>query len=194
MKTIHLNHFALSKPVYRQRLSEGFYKSAYSGLSYEAVPQPDIHTFMTCIWRMNPDLDWDKQAKMYNPELLQEKLRAPETVLYLLKDGDKEVGFALQKASPTLIRQRFFDAANDNEGHVPERVIELDYLGLFKGQEGGGRGKAFFELLFADLFKTYDHVYWSQHSTNAPTLEAFYRDKMGMEFLGRDEIPDFRIG
>jgi len=63
---------------------------------------------------------------------------------------------------------------------------------LFPTHEGGGRGKAYFEMLFERYFKDYETVYWSQHETHSPTLKRFYQEKMGMTLLGIDNVPDFR--
>lgn len=83
------------------------------------------------------------------------------------------------------MKDRFWDAARN------ERVIEIENLGLFPGEEGGGRGKRF-EMFFDRLYKEYDVVYWSQNNVHSPSLSEFYRERLGMTLLATDQVKDFR--
>lgn len=187
MNTIQLNHFALDRPTYEIRLASGFYAAAHPGLSIEEDPDKSYDHFIDRIRRVNPALQWDKQWKIRDRAAVEAKLADPGVKLYRLMDGATEIGFAVVKPPAQSLKDRFFSAATG------QKVIEIDYLALFAGHEGKGRGKAFFEMFFADLFKDYDAVYWSQKTSNAPTLADFYKTRMGMMLLASDDLPDFRL-
>lgn len=146
---------------------------------------PTIENFLPLINRVSTKWHWNRQSR-YNDGSLELKLAHPETRLFELEDKGETVGYALVSAPGQSLKKRFWGAANDT------RVIEIENLGLFPGQEGGGRGKAFFEMFFDRLFKEYDVVYWSQNNVHAQSLSRFYREKLGMKLMATDKVEDFR--
>ncbi len=186
--SVALNHFSLNIDTYRERLSSGFYKASWPGhLWLKPVPTPSFDDFVNdLLQRVNPDLYWPHHWKVRDPKKFQdESLDTPDTQLYMLMDGDQEVGFTMVRTPTEATRARFFNGRED--------VIEFDYMAMYHGNEGKGRGRVYFEMLFKAYFESgFNTVYWSQHGTNAPTLKNFYRDKMKMTLLATDEIPDFR--
>jgi hypothetical protein len=201
MKTIHHNHFCLSKGTYKQRLAGGFYRAAFpENFKIRDAGPVTLDLLLSKIARVDKTLHWDKQPKLRDKEaFIRNYLQTPETRLFALTDNDKEIGFAMIKSVSDKNRERFFSPQGKgllsdicNRFFKP-RVIEIDYLALYEGEEGHGRGRLYFEMFFSELFKTYDTIYWSQFTSNAPTLERFYREKMGMTLLAKDEVPDFRL-
>ena len=188
---IRLYHYALSRDVYEARLANGYYSNNWpdSKLGLSRIDNPNIAFFRAQIERMDPKLYWNRQAKLSDPDFEKDYLRGPESSLYLLLDDGREVGFALVKSVPQRLHEKFFAVSSRTENIS---AIEVSYLGLFKGEAGRNRGKTYFEMLFARHFTEYERVYWSQHSTNAPSLAAFYQERMGMELIDVEEIDDFR--
>ncbi|MEM7619993.1 MAG: hypothetical protein AAF228_05960 [Pseudomonadota bacterium] len=187
---IELYHYSLSKDVYKDRLKSNFYKNSWPlHLHLERVEKPTVQFFMKQIKKMDPELFWDCQSKLNDPDFETEYLNGPESEMFMLTDNGRSVGFALVKSMPESLKNKFFAACN-NENRP--KAIEVNYLGLFNGEAGKKRGKSYFEMLFAQYFKDYDRVYWSQHSTNAPTLKKYYIEKMGMELHEIEIIEDFR--
>ena len=168
-------------------MKAGFYKVAFPNLSVEIDPDKSYDHFMNLIRSVNPDLQWDKQWKIRDRKAVEDKLADPSVRIYKLLDGDKPVGFSVIKPAPSTFRSRFSAAAANKP------AMEIDYLALFHGEEGKGRGAAFFQIFFDKIFKDNEIVYWTQYSSNAPTLKDFYVKKMGMTLLDTDVVPDFRI-
>lgn len=184
MGTIIKNHFALAAENYQKGLESGRYNTSWpNNLAMIQIPAT-LANYSPLVKRLGEKWGWDKQDR-YNGAALAQKLENPSAALYLLKDAGEVVGYSFASAPADTIKARFFGAA---------RVVEIENLGLFPGNEGGGRGKAYFEMLFTRYFKDHDVVYWSQHETHAPTLSRFYKEKMGMTLLARDAVPDFRAG
>ena len=98
---------------------------------------------------MSEKWGWKDQGR-YSEELLRKKLAHNGSVIYLLLDqsekDDPIIGYALVSVVQKPLKNRFWSAANDT------RVLEVDNLGLFPNKEGGGRGKAYFEMIFAKHF------------------------------------------
>lgn len=185
MTHILKNHFALNKGDYQQGIKDGKYNSTWRvGLSIAPIT-PSLAALKELQSRLSEKWQWKDQDRYKDILALDEKLRHEETAIFLLKDNGKPVGYAYVTAPDASLKERFWGAANAN-------VIEIENLGMFPGCEGGGRGKAYFEMLFARYFKNYDTVYWSQHETHSPTLKRFYQVKMGMTLLATDKVPDFR--
>lgn len=183
---VYRNHFVLRKGDYQRGLLSGLYQCAANpDLTLDPVTENKFEVFMGCISLVDPDLHWDKHHKIRDKKAVREKIESPETMLYLLMDAMESVGFTVVTDVNEAAMDRYF-SPDDN-------AIEIDYLAMYEGEEGKGRGKGYFEALFAMLYMQYDAVYFSQHSTNAPTLERFYTDKMGMTLIDREDIPDFRV-
>ena len=184
MTLIPKNHFALSRTDYIKGIVEGRYKNEWpEALSIERIPAT-VANLAPMQEKLSERWHWKDQDR-YNDGSLPDKLAHTETALFRLLYNDEPIGYTLVTAPPPSIKERFWGAANHS-------VIEVENLGLFPGQEGGGRGKAYFEMLFERYFKNYDVVYWSQHETHSPTLRRFYQEKMGMELLATDMVRDFR--
>lgn len=184
MNTIFKNHLAIDKITWRRGILSGHFNTAWrDGLSLEEVP-PTYETFKPMLDEVSTKWHWNKQPRYQEPQL-RERLAHPETRLFLLKDRGETVGYAITAGVDRTLREKLWKAANDIS------VIEIENLATFPGQEGKGRGTAYFEMMFKELFKTYDTVYWSMSSSNYPTLLAYY-ERMGMTLLVQEEIPDFR--
>lgn len=188
MSLVPKHHWQLPNARYERGVLTGLYNRSWpDALSIEPI-DPSFENLDPLMSRMSEKWSWKDQDR-YNETALRDKLAQAGTVLYHLRDKREVkpvVGYALVSVVQQPLRGRFWSAAND------VRVLEIDNLGLFPGNEGGGRGKAFFEMIFARHFAENDVVYWSQHETHAPTLTRFYRDKMKMEHLATDHVPDFR--
>lgn len=188
MALVPKHHWQLTKPRYEQGVLTGIYnQSWHAALSIEAI-NPTFENLDPLMTRVSEKWNWKDQDR-YNEAALREKLAHTGTSLYRLRDAREEnpvIGYALVSIVRQPLKGRFWSAAND------VKILEIDNLGLFPGNEGGGRGKAFFEMIFAKHFAENDIVYWSQHETHAPTLTRFYRDRMKMEHLATEHVPDFR--
>jgi hypothetical protein len=188
MTLIAKNHFALNRTEYTKGLIAGRYKNQWrSNLRLRPVELTKDKLF-ELQGQMDQRWGWSRQDR-YNDGSLPAKLIHQETALFELIDEDvsntKPIGYTFVTAPDASVKERFWGAANHS-------VIEIENLGLFPMHEGGGRGKAYFEMLFDRYFKDYETVYWSQHETHAPTLKRFYMEKMGMTLLDTDYVPDFR--
>ena len=185
MSTIEKYHYEKDKKTYERQVAQGMLRVEWpEGLSVREV-EPTLENFMPLINRVSLKWHWNRQER-YNDGSLEAKLAHPETRLFELCDGDKAVGYAFITSPGQSLKDRFWDAARN------ERVIEIENLGLFPGEEGGGRGKKFFEMFFDRLFKEYDVVYWSQNNVHSPSLSEFYRERLGMTLLATDQVKDFR--
>ena len=182
-------HWALTKPRYEKGVLTGIYNNTWpENLRLEPICSPTFEELRPLMAKMSEKWGWDQQGR-YNEEALRKTLAQPGTKLYLLRDtteSEPVIGYALVSKPPEEKISRFWGRAND------VNVLEIDNLGLFPNKEGGGRGKSFFEKIFADHFPNNDIVYWSQHDTHSPTLARFYRERMQMELLDTDRVPDFR--
>lgn len=191
---IELYHFGINKESYQRGLGASFYDAAAPPeYAIRRLLNPTFEQFRDdFVARVNPDLFWPYQHKLHHPQsFIADHLSGPESGLYALTHNGADIGFALAMHTPDDLKTRFFPAATAQA--PPPKVAQLDYLALFKGEEGQGRGRIFFEIFFRKFFSEgYDAVYWSQHSTNAPTLFRWYLDKLGMTHLATDTIPDFR--
>lgn len=186
MSSIIKNHFSIDKKTYKRSVLSGHFRTAWDNLSIEEV-RPTYEDFKPMLDLVSTKWYWSGKD-IYEEETLRTRLAHPETRLFHLKDGDEKVGYALIVSTEgTGLKDRFWKASGN------KRVVEIENLALFPGQEGGGRGKAYFEMLFKDLFQKYDVVYWSMSSTNYPTLLEFYK-RMGMTLLAQDPVKDFRPG
>jgi len=189
MTLIAKNHFALNRTDYTKGLISGRYKNQWqSSLDIRPIALPTEDKLSELQGKMDEKWHWSAQER-YNDGSLTVKLTHPETALFELMDDSASsinpIGYTFVTAPDTSVKERFWGAAN-------HPVIEVENLGLFPTHEGGGRGKAYFEMLFERYFKDYETVYWSQHETHSPTLKRFYQEKMGMTLLGIDNVPDFR--
>jgi hypothetical protein len=190
MSLVPKNHWQLTKPRYERGILSGLYNKAWPNHLYvEPIENPTYEDLEPLMDKMSEKWGWKDQER-YTEEALRDKLAQTGTTIYLLCDdtepNDPVIGYALVSIVQKPLKDRFWSAAND------VKVLEIDNLGLFPKKEGGGRGKAYFEMIFARHFADNDIVYWSQHETHAPTLTRFYREKMQMEHLARDHVPDWR--
>jgi hypothetical protein len=188
MTLIPKNHFALNRTDYMKGLIEGRYKNEWP----EHLNLHPVKATENNLSRLQGEISekwhWNAQGR-YNDGSLPEKLKHPETALIELMDDTvslvEPIGYTFVTAPDVSVKERFWNAST-------HPVIEIENLGLFPDHEGGGRGKAYFEMLFAQYFNKYETVYWSQHETHSPTLKSFYMEKMGMTLLDVDYVPDFR--
>lgn len=178
-------HYAKDAKTYAGEVSTGKLRNAWPANLTLRELLPNLENFTRLIDKVSEKWHWNLQPR-YNDGSLNAKLAHPETRLFELVDGEQPVGYAFITSPGTALRQRFWNAAND------VRVIEIENLGLFPGCEGGGRGKAYFEMCFDMLFKDYDVVYWSQNNVHSPSLSQFYQDRLGMRLLATDRVEDFR--
>ena len=190
MSLIPKNHWQLTKPRYQRGLLSGIYNNDWpKNLDLTPIENPTYEDLEPLMDKMSEKWSWKDQGR-YTEELLRVKLAKKGSIIYLLLDkAEKDnpvIGYALVSVVEKPLKDRFWSAANDT------RILEVDNLGLFPNKEGGGRGKAYFEMIFSRHFKDNDIVYWSQHETHAPTLTRFYGEKMQMEHLAKDYVPDFR--
>lgn len=189
MSLIPKNHWQLTKPRYERGLLSGVYNNHWPNQLYIEPIAPTYENLEPLMDKMSEKWGWKDQER-YSEDALREKLSRAGSAIYLLCDRtEKEnpvIGYALVSAVQQPLKDRFWSSANDT------RVLEIDNLGLFPNKEGGGRGKAYFEMIFDKHFKENDIIFWSQHETHAPTLTRFYKEKMQMEYLARDYVPDFR--
>ena len=179
MSSILKHHFAMSRDAFSARRRD--WEAPRDGLWIKLV-------------LANADLVLDRVGRIewgwinkeiYDGPALANRLKDPHTRLYDLYDGDRAVGYALIVAPERRLKQRFWGAAQN------QSVIEIENLALYPGEESGGRGWSFFQLVMTELYKRYDDVYWSQSSSNYPTLFDYYK-RQGMEHLASDEVADFR--
>jgi len=183
IKTITKTHLAIGARKFHWNQRVGLYKSPINGLNIQEVI-PDYELFTNLLGRVGAPWGWDKQDRYQKP-LLHARLEDSQTRLFMLRDGEHDIGYALVVGVDQSVKSRFWPQANQ------PRVIEIENLGLFPGEEGGGRGWGFFQLVMNDLFNSSDVVYWSMSSSNYPTLLDYYRDH-GMEILAQDVVPDPR--
>jgi len=193
----YINYFALWLDLYKARLRTGEYSRKASaearGLSRVEVQANKEAVFWGCLEHMDKRLGWLRHKKVEDRDAVRRKLESPDTHLYLFFDrhGQKPgpIGFGVVKVpDPDMIGlihrrlgRRFDKPASQTS------CVEIDYLGLFEGRAGKGRGKAFFEMFFEDLLlgQGYDVVCWTQNSSNAETLEDYYLISLGMYLFGR---------
>ena len=186
MPLIEKFYWALNRKDYESGACKGTYRTEWpKNLELRPLPN-ELHQLKPRMERLSKKWHWSAQPR-YNDAALSEKLAQPGTELFGLYDTSEaigEIGYALASKPNASLRVRFWPSKMN--------VMEVDNLGLYPGYEGGGRGKAFFEMLFDRLFVDNDAVFWSQHNTHNPTLPRFYKDKMGMSLLATDTIEDFR--
>lgn len=177
---MHKAHFSIDKETYLKRLEKGVYKSSWDQLWHRDIPN-DFDTFHKYLVRVGHEWGWDSMKDRFSAAAMNPKLSHPETKLRELMEQDRVVGYTLILSPAQKLKDRFWNAA-DHSG-----VIEIENLGLFPEECGGGKGWSFFEMQFKDLFQRYGTVYWSMSSTNHPHLQAYYERK-GMNLLATDNL------
>lgn len=183
MSFINKFFWELSNDRYQGRLCTGFYNAVHNpNLHIEPLPTT-LDELKPRMLRISEKWHWADQPR-YSDDLLAEKLAQPGTELFALMDGDEEIGYALSSIPSQEMHDKFWP--------TDKTVREIDNLGMYPGNEGGGRGKAFFEMLFTRYFPANDIVFWSQHDTHGPTLSRFYHDKLGMRLIATEQVEDFR--
>lgn len=179
-------HFAMSKQDFLDKRRAGHFNGFYRTQSLCQVPATP-EKFKPLLQLVGSPWGWDNKEMNQSEELLQKRLSRKETTLYHLLDDNRVIGYSLIIApNPKIIAQ----LPKTFEPHA--RIIEIENLGLFPGQEGGGRGGKYFEMLFERLFTRYDYIYWSVSSTNYHSLYNYYKNKLGMTHIGTDYVDDFR--
>ncbi len=175
---MHKVHFQLDKADYKERVADGRYKTEWGPLWHRDIPK-EYETFKDYLVRVGHRWGWDSMTDRFGAAAMGKKLQAPETRLRELMEADRVVGYTLILSPAAKLKDRFWNAS--------ARVIEIENLGLFPEECGGGKGWSFFEMQFKDLFQHYDTVYWSMSSTNHPHLQAYY-ERQGMKVLDVDHI------
>lgn len=131
---------------------------------------------------------WIKK-KIYDPEVLPDRMIAQKMRLFDLMDGDQEkpVGYVIAIIPEETIQKKFLSAVKNY------RPIEIENIALFPNEAGKGRGRSFLNLIQARFFREgHGLVYLNTSATNHPTIPDFYR-RAGMTDLGQDEVPNFNI-
>ncbi len=178
---MHKVHFELDRETYLKRVAAGEYETQWGDLHWrEALKDYDL--FHSYLVRVGHDWGWDRMADRFGEAAMNPKLADPETHLRELMEGNRIIGYTLILPPASKLKERFWSSATHN------KVIEIENLGLFPEECGGGRGWSFFEMQLADLFQRYDTVYWSMSSTNHPRLQSYY-ERQGMKTLAVDKAP-----
>lgn len=188
MSLVPKNHWGLTDTQYKRGLLSDVYNNTWPDNLRLKPIAPTYENLEPMMAKMSELWHWKDQER-YNEDALRRKLAQPGTVLYSLRDSfesEPKIGYALVSKPPQSLVRRFWPAAND------VKVLEVDNLGLFPGNEGGGRGNVFFEKIFDRHYAYNNIIYWSQHETHSPTLTRFYEEKLKMELLAIDQVPDFR--
>lgn len=180
-------HFAISKQDFLEKRKKGHFNGFYRSLSLYQIPAT-VDKFLPLLKLVGGPWGWDNKSMNRSIDKLEKRLSKKETTLYHLLDDNRIIGYSLITApNPKIIAQL------PNAFHRNARVIEIENLGLFPGQEGGGRGGKYFEMLFERLFTRYDYVYWSVSSTNYSGLYDYYKNKLEIRHIGTDYVDDFRL-
>lgn len=176
------NHLAMDRATWEAGLLSGHFHNAWrDGLHLQEIA-PTYEAFKPMLDAVSTKWHWNKQPRYAEPEL-RARLAGDETRLFMLKDGPQDVGYSLVVGVDGDLKAKFWNA--------DKSVVEIENLATFPGQEGKGRGMAYFEMMFNNLFSDYETVYWSMSSSNYPTLLDYYL-RMGMTLLKQEPVPDFR--
>lgn len=179
-------HFSMNRADFIAKKESGHFSGQYARLSFREIPAT-CENFIPLLKKVGKPWGWDNKEMNKNHFKLQKRLAEKETRLFLLTDNNVAIGYTIITApDPKILKNMPAAFMGGN------KIIEIENLGLFPGEEGGGRGGKFFEMLFDYLFVSYDYVYWSMSSTNYTTLFNYYKNKMGMEHIGTDYVKDFR--
>lgn len=183
---LELYHFNMSKNDFISKKKSGHFNGFYKNLSFQEIPST-LEKFMPLFEKVGYAWGWQYKELYKNSKTLTARLDKPTSKLLYLLDDNKIIGYA-------LITKPNMSVVSKVNSHYIEKgtVIEIENLGLFPGQEGGGRGGKLFEMIMDDLFKSYDHVYWSSRDYHAPTLISYYKNKIGMKHIGTDFVEDVR--
>ena len=179
-------HFVLGRTDYITKKVNGCYPGQYGELGCKIVPST-LENFLPMLREIGGPWGWDNKSMNKDLEILKTRLADKETKLFYLLDGQDTIGYAIITKPSAPLKKSIIDPL-----YHGDRVIEIENLGLLPGQEGKGRGGKFFEMLFDQLFSSYDHVYWSMSSTNHKGLYDYYKNRLGMMHIGTDYVEDFR--
>lgn len=179
-------HFSMSKSDFKEKRNSGHFSAQYQNLSIKNLPST-YENFWPLLEKVGGCWGWIYKDMYQDNNKLNKILNHKETKLYHLLDADKIIGYSFICKPNTNLIKHIPQAFNPNS-----KIIEIDNLGLFPGEEGGGRGGKFFEMFFEILFKEYDYVYWSSRNYHAPTLMSYYKNKLGMNHIGTDYVQDVR--
>lgn len=180
------HHFTLGRTDYITKKINGHFNGDYGSLGCKIMPAT-AENFLPMLSVIGGQWGWDNKTMNKDETLLNKRLSDKQTKLFYLLDGDETIGYALITRPSASVQKQIL-----NPFYVGERIIEIENLGLLPGQEGKGRGGKFFEMLFDNLFSTYDYVYWNMSSTNHPGLFSYYKNRIGMMHIGTDYVEDFR--
>lgn len=180
-------HFAMSRADFIAKKESGHFGANYGTLGYREIPATP-ENFLPSLKKVGGQWGWDNKTMNKDLALLQARLNDKETRLFSLTEQNVSIGYAIvTRPSPKIIKNMECSFMGGT------KIIEIENLGLYPGEEGGGRGGKFFEMLFDRLFVNYDYVYWSMSSTNYKTLFNYYKNKLGMTHIGTDYVNDFRF-
>lgn len=180
-------HFAMSRADFIAKKETGHFSSQYGALGYREIPST-LETFLPLLQTVGKPWGWEKKSTYKKYDALNQRLSDKNTTLLSLTDHNKNIGYALiVKPSQEIIKNMHSSFMGGS------KIIEIENLGLFPNEAGGGRGGKFFEMLFDRLFVTYDYVYWSMSSSNHPGLFNYYKNKLGMTHIGTDYVPSFAV-
>ena len=165
-------HLEIDRTRFARKMAGGAYRR---DPDFELVELPPrLGMVMELLRRVGGPWGWDRRPK-YARDLpgFAERLRAPETRLFLLMRKNELVGYCL--AAP------------------PEKpgqdMIEIENFGLLNQYNGKGYGGVFLPMIFAALFKTHERIYLSTRSTNHPRVVPFYQ-RYGMAVTERETLQD----
>lgn len=166
------SHLSISRARYGFMKAQGAYESDPSFTLEER--EPNYTAFRMLLDRVGGPWGWNRRPK-YRAERkkVEDRLKDPETRLFLLQVRGKTVGYCLA----SLPEEGFAD------------TIEIENFGLFPEHTGKGYGGRFLPMVFGALFGTYGNVYLSTRSTNHAKVVPFY-EKLGMTVTRRERLPD----
>lgn len=173
-------HLGIDKSTWTRGVLSGQFASAWENLDLQEIENPTWEDFEPLISQIETGgVKW-ADLPQYQEQVMRSVLSDPKTRLIQLIKNKEPVGYSLIVGTKPDLKNRFW-AATENKN-----VVEIENLALFKGQRGNGIGKSFFEMIFKDLFKTHDTVYWGCSDFNAKTLVPFYVERMKMTVLDYD--------
>ncbi len=176
MKTFTRYHLAITKNQHQSARDK--WAVPAEGLNILEVT-PDYDTFARLIARLGGPWGWTKRPRYAasNRLSITKLLKKPHTRLFLLRSGEKTLGYCLT-ATPQSAQNRF----------RPE-MIEIENFGLFPEHTGKKYGLYFLPAILEELFADHNVVYLSTRSTNHARVVPFY-ENLGMRVIRQETLPD----